>query len=108
MNEQTELLREMRDLLVLIAEPHLAKRDETRRSALSTIVGRSKGRAKAVQLMDGTRNQGTIIKETKIDAGDMSRLVKALRTAGLIVESEKELKLVLSIPQNFFETEGKK
>jgi hypothetical protein len=44
-SEQTELLREMRDLLRVMAEPALAKRDEKRRAALLEIVGKSKGQS---------------------------------------------------------------
>jgi hypothetical protein len=42
MDEQTELLREMCDLLRLIAEPALAKRDKVRRAVLKELAGRSK------------------------------------------------------------------
>jgi hypothetical protein len=43
MNEQTELLRQIRDLLLVMAEPALAKRDERLRASLLEIVGKSKG-----------------------------------------------------------------
>jgi hypothetical protein len=107
MNEQTELLREMRDLLLVLAEPALAKRDEKFRESLRTIVGRSKPKIKAIQLMDGSRTQGQIGKEAVLDAGNLSRFVKLLREAGLIGKDEKQnLKLVISVPPSFFE-EGK-
>lgn len=61
--EQTELLREMRDLLRVMAEPALAKRDEGFRGALTKLVGTSRARAKAVSLMDGSKTQATICKE---------------------------------------------
>jgi DNA-binding MarR family transcriptional regulator len=102
MNEQTELLREMRDLLRVIAEPALAKRDERLRASLLRIVGKSEARSKAVILMDGSRGQGAICKESGMDAGNVSRLVKALRAEGLTVTGEKP-KLVIAIPPNFFE-----
>ncbi len=57
MDEQVALLREMRDLLRVIAEPALAKRDEELRAALTELVGRSRPKAKAVLLMDGSRSQ---------------------------------------------------
>src|SRR5438105_818831 len=102
MNEQTELLREMRDLLLVIAEPALAKRDERLRESLRQIVGKGK-RAKAILLMDGTRSQAVIKNESGIDAGDLSRCVKALRDASLIGKDDKQApKLVISIPPNFF------
>lgn len=102
MNEQTELLREMRDLLLVMAEPVLAKRDEKFRAALQAIVGKSKLRAKAVFLMDGTRSQTTIKNESGIDQGDLSRCVKSLREASLLGKEENP-KLVIAIPPNFFE-----
>ena len=103
MDEQTELLRELRDLLRIIAEPALAKRDEARRTSLSAIVGKSKGRSRAVILMDGSRLQKKVCEEAKIDPGDMSRLVKALREKGLLSDNEKQPKLLLDIPSNYFE-----
>jgi len=108
MSEETELLREMRDLLRVIAEPTLAKRDEKLRAALRDIVGTSKARAKAVCLMDGTRSQTAIKNETGIDAGQLSRLVKALRETSQLAKDENP-KLIIAIPPNFFEqSEGGK
>jgi hypothetical protein len=103
MGEDTELLREIRDLLLVIAEPDLAKRDEKRREALRSIVGKSKAKAKAVFLMDGSHTQSTIKSETGIDAGELSRCVKALREASLIEKDEKNPKLVIRIQSNFFD-----
>jgi DNA-binding MarR family transcriptional regulator len=109
MNEQTELLREMRDLLLVIAEPALAKRDERLRASLTQIIGRSKPRAKAALLMDGSRTQTVIKNESGIDAGDLSRCVKTLREASLIGKDDKQNpKLVIAIPPNFFEKAGEK
>jgi hypothetical protein len=105
MNEQTELLREMRDLLLVMAEPALAQRDERYRTTLREIVGKSKFRAKAVLLMDGTRSQVKIKNESGIDAGDLSRSVKSLRAASLLSKDENP-KLVIAIPPNFFEQAG--
>jgi hypothetical protein len=105
MNEQTELLREMRDLLLVMAEPALAKRDEKLRSALKAIVGSSKPRAKAVFLMDGTRSQTAIKNESGMDAGGLSRCVKALRENSLLSKEENP-RLVIAIPPNFFEQLG--
>ena len=42
MSEDIELLREIRDLLAVMAEPAIAQRDAKRRAALSTLVGKSK------------------------------------------------------------------
>jgi hypothetical protein len=102
-DEQVELLREMRDLLRLLAEPALAKRDEKLRGALSTIVGKSKAKARAVVLMNGSRNQSAIRADSGIDHGDLSRLVKSLKSAALIDADEKRPKLLVSVPSHFFD-----
>lgn len=97
----------MRDLLLIIAAPALAKRDEKLRTGLTEIVGKSKAKAKAVSLMDGTKQAAAIYKEAGIDQGDLSRLTKALRANSLISEG-KQPKLLVSIPPNFFENAEKK
>ena len=108
MTEDTELLREIRDVLLVIAEPGLAKRDERLREALMEIVGKSKAKAAAVLLMDGSRPQATIKKESGIDAGALSKCVKALRQAKLITGDDKHPKLVIAIPANLFADIGDK
>jgi hypothetical protein len=101
MADDREILKEIRDLLRLIAEPALAKRDERMRTALQEIVGKSKRKADAVLLMNGTRQQSEIRKLCGIDMGDLSRLVKALRTTGLIDTDDKHPKLLIYLPPNF-------
>ena len=103
MNEQTELLREIRDLLRVVAEPALAERDKRLRTELLETVGKSKPKSKAVMLMDGSRGQNEIRKEAGIDAGQLSRLVRDLREGGLITVAESKPKLLISIQPNFFE-----
>src|SRR5438093_5770836 len=93
----------MRDLLRVIAEPALAKRDQSLRAALLQVVGRSKPKAKAVLLMDGSRNQADIRKESGMDQGNLSRLEKALRANGLLKPDATHSQLVISIPADFFE-----
>jgi hypothetical protein len=105
-NEQVELLREVRDLLRVIAEPALAKRDERLRASLTTIVGKSKQKAKAVILMDGSRNQLAIREAAGMDSGNLSRLAKELRSKELIGADDKP-KLTISIPPDFFENPEK-
>lgn len=107
MAEDTELLREIRDLLRLVAEPALAKRDERFRAALVQIIGKSKRKADAVVLMDGSRSQADIRKDCGIDHGDLSRLVKALRDATLIGPDDKHPKLVFPVPANLSELADK-
>lgn len=102
MSDDTEILREIRDLLRLIAEPALAKRDERFRTSLREVVGKSKQKAEVVVLMDGTRSQADIRKAAGIDGGNLSRLVTALREAELIGPDDKCPKLVFSIPSTFF------
>jgi DNA-binding MarR family transcriptional regulator len=104
MSEQTGLLREMRDLLLVIAEPALEKRDRRLRQSLRQIVGKGIHKINAVKLMDGQKSQGEIQKACGIDAGGLSRLAKGLRQAGLLDKDANEnLKLLISIPPNFFE-----
>ncbi len=102
MDEQIGLLREMRDLLRLIAEPAIAKRDEGLRAVVRDLVGRSKPKAKAVQLMDGTRQRALICQESGLKKGNLSVFEKSLRENGLIAAGE-QLRLVISLPANFFE-----
>ena len=102
MNEEVELLREMRDLLLLIAEPALAKRDENRRNALREVVGKGKNKVKAVLLMDGSRTRQVIRQQSGIDQGNLSHLEKALRNKELLLGDDKP-KLVIAVPANFFE-----
>jgi len=106
LDEQTELLREMRDLLRVIAEPALAERDKKRRDLLLEVVGKSKRKAAVVMLMNGTRSQSGLHKDSGMDQGDVSRLVKALRDKELIKPDERHPELVISIPANFFEASG--
>ena len=107
-DEQTELLREMRDLLRVIAEPALAERDKNLRVALTEIVGKNKSKAKAVLAMDGSRSQSAIHKDCGIDQGDLSRLVKALREKSLLADGgDKNPKTVITVPPNFFDGGGK-
>lgn len=102
MDDQTELLRDIRDLLRVMAEPALAERDRNLRASLLEIVGKSKPKAEAVLLMDGSRSQAEVRKESGIDSGNLSRLVSALRSKELIKGDEKHPKLSIAIPSNFF------
>jgi DNA-binding MarR family transcriptional regulator len=103
MSNEVELLTEIRDLLQIIAEPEIAKRDAKLRASLRSTVGESEKKARAVMLMDGSRLQSAIAKEVKIDPGDLSRLVKALTAANVVSSSEKHPKLLTKIPPTFFD-----
>jgi hypothetical protein len=102
-SKDIELLTEIRDLLEVIAEPAIAKRDANLRASLRSVVGSSSKKAKTVLLIDGSRSQAAIAKESGLDAADASRLVKALGAAKLIVAGDKHPKLSLKIPPTFFD-----
>lgn len=106
MSQEIELLTEIRDLLQVIAEPEIAKRDQKRRSSLRAVVGAGAKKAKAALLMDGSRLQSAIVKESGMDTGNLSRLVKALAAAELIAKDQKYPKLLLKVPANFFNQDG--
>ena len=95
--------KEIRELLQLIAEPAIAQRDEKLRVSLLQIAGRSQSKRKSVMLMDGSRNQLEIRQATSIDQGDLSKLMKALRTGGLLASNDKP-ELRIPLPTNFFES----
>jgi hypothetical protein len=108
MSQEIELLTEIRDLLQALAEPEIAKRDAKRRTALRAAVGSSKQKARAVFLMDGTRLQSVLTKETGMDSGNLSRFVKGLASAELVAPDQKHPKLLVKVPPAFFEQDGKR
>jgi hypothetical protein len=103
--ELLSAIYEIRDLIRLMAEPAIAERDKKLRTELRRLVGNSGPKAKAVFLMDGTRTQATIQKDTGFNQGNLSTLVKQLKTSQLLVGDGKQPKLAISIPDNFFEGE---
>ncbi len=103
MSREVELLTEIRDLLLLVAEPAIAKRDQKLRDALRKVAGKGAKNARAILLMNGTRSQSAIAKEVQIDPGQLSRLVKALAGQFLIASDEKHPKLAVMVPANFFD-----
>jgi hypothetical protein len=105
--QMLHVLAEMRDLLRLIAEPAIAQRDKNLRQALREIAGSATGqKAMAIVLMDGTRPQTNIVKESGINKGNLSGLVKKLKAAELLTGDPKQPQLAISIPQNFFDQGG--
>jgi len=96
-------VQEIRDLIRLMAEPAIAERDKKLRSELRRIVGNSTPKARAALLMDGSRAQSVIQRETGINQGHLSTLVKQLNGGGLLTGGGKEPKLAISIPTNFFD-----
>jgi hypothetical protein len=101
----SEAIWEIRDLLRLLAEPAIAERDQKRGDEIKRIVGSSVPKAKSVLLMDGTRSQAEIRKETSINQGHLSTLVKQLSQVGLVPGDSKQPKLAIMLPANFFEKE---
>lgn len=97
-------VREICDLLRLLAEPAIAERDRKARDELRRIVGRSAPNAKAVLLMDGNKTQGAIHQEIGINKGNLSTLIKRLGKGGLLLGDGKKPKLTITIPVNFFES----
>jgi DNA-binding IclR family transcriptional regulator len=53
--------------------------------------------------MDGTRSQSELVKESGMDKGNLSRLVKSLAVAELVSADEKHPKLLLKVPPTFFD-----
>lgn len=102
--QMLHVLAEMRDLLRLIAEPAIAQRDKKLRKELRSICGSATGKkARAVLLMDGSRNQTGISNECGINQGDLSVLVKKLKGAELLKGDPRQPELAISIPPDFFE-----
>jgi predicted transcriptional regulator len=88
-----------------MAEPAIAERDKKLRTELKRIVGSSLPKSKAVLLMTGTRTQSDIQRETGINQGQLSTLVKHLNEAKLLSGDSKNPKLTISIPSTFFDSE---
>jgi hypothetical protein len=102
----TEILsavREIRDLIRLMAEPAIAERDHKLRNELRRIVGNSAAKSKSVMLMDGSRTQSAIHRESGINLGQLSTFVKQLNDSKLLTGDGKEPRLAISIPATFFE-----
>jgi DNA-binding MarR family transcriptional regulator len=106
MSPELEVLNQIRELLEVMAEPALAQRDAKLRSAVRGIVGSGEKKAKAVLLMDGSRPQAMIAKEAGIDKSNLSKLVKALADAHVIAAEQKQPRLLLKIPSNFFDRDA--
>jgi DNA-binding MarR family transcriptional regulator len=107
MSESDQLLaavQEIRDLVRLMAEPAIAERDQKLRAELKRIVGNSAQKSKAVLVMDGSRTQRDIQRETGINQGHLSTLVKQLKENKLLSGDPKNPRLAITIPTNFFET----
>lgn len=96
-------VQELRDLVRLLAEPAIAERDKKYRIELRRIVGNSNPKMKAAQLMDGSRTQAAICKESHINQGQLSTFVAQLKASNLLSGDGKQPRLLISIPTTFFE-----
>lgn len=108
MNDETGQLllnevRQMRQLLELLAEPMTAQRDAKLREELRKIAGRSSKKQQSVLMMNGSRTQKQIIAQTSVHKGDLSTMVGKLEKAGLLADGKKYPKLKISVPLNFFD-----
>ncbi len=90
-----DLRRQIRDLLVPISGVYQPQYAEVMRSrkkeqvgAITQIVGKGAKRLAAGKLMDGSRTRKQIAVESKIDAGDLSRFLKALKEDDLVDEED--------------------
>jgi len=101
------VLQKIHGLLELLAEDKIAQRDAKQRAALREIVGTSAKKQESIFLMDGTRTQADIRKETSVNQGHLSTMVGNLHEAKLLIDDTKRPKLAISIPPNFFESNGK-
>ena len=104
--ELLSAVQEIRNLLRIMAEPAIAEHDKKARAELRRVVGDSGKKRAAVFLMDGTRIQSAIQKETGINQGHLSTLVKQLNANKLLAGDGKQPKLAISIPEDFFESEA--
>jgi hypothetical protein len=84
-DEDTPLLREIRDLLVPVADHYREEYEERQAARFKAKQARVKEllstptRRKAWQLADGTRTQREISKQAALDEGATSKLFKQLR-----------------------------
>ena len=89
--EIRDLLREVRDLLVPIADAHRAEYE--RRVAIRALLSSDK-RRRAWSLATGERTQREIAKKAGIDEGSASRLFKDLRGLGAVGEGSNPQRLL--------------
>jgi DNA-binding MarR family transcriptional regulator len=102
--EIRDLLTQIRDLLIPIAAVNRPQYEEIRKLQIqqyqkllaSKVLG-AKSR-KATLLMDGTRPQSDIAKESGVDRGNLSKLIKELREAELL-DAKSNPCLVLTVSQ---------
>jgi len=99
---ERELLEAIRDLLLPIAAVYRPQYEDLVRSkrrgqidAILSIAGRGAKRVAACKLMDGSRTRKEIADASKIDGGDLSRLIKTLTEGELVVEEQGRPRLIV-------------
>ena len=92
------LLSEIRDLLIPISDHFRREYEErqvqarqTKKAVVLDMVSSAKRRA-AWDLADGTRSQREISRQSTLDEGSTSKLFKALREIGAIVDTPNPTK----------------
>ena len=99
---ERELLEQIRDLLVPIAGVYRPQYAEVVRNqkkeaieAILSVVGRGEKKVAAAKLIDGSLTRKEIATASKIDAAELSRLVKALKERDLATEEGGRPKLTV-------------
>jgi hypothetical protein len=100
MVEVRDLLREVRDLLVPVADAYRddyerreAERREQRLEAVRAQLSTDK-RRRAWELADGSKTQREIARAAGMDEGGASKFFKALRDLGGIIDSPNPTRIV--------------
>ena len=95
------LLAEIRDLLMVIAEPQLAERDRKIREELKKIGGGEKKQAAILAMADGN-DRKNVMTISGIDGSNLTKLVTELTSVAALEPHDTVLKLRCRIPQDFF------
>lgn len=103
--DSIRLLEEIRDLLKLMATPQLMERIRDDRTLIRQQVGKSSKRRAAVLLIDGIRTRAQVQRDAKIDQGDLSRLITALKRAEVVNEEEGVPTLRVEVDEAMFSEE---
>jgi hypothetical protein len=94
MSDNVEVLIQIRDLLIPISAVAKAQLADTAPHRIRSIVG-SGQRQRAASSMDGSRTRVQIQQHTGISAPNLSTLIKELREAGLVTESDSKPRLAV-------------
>lgn len=101
-DETVTLLREIRDLLKIVAGAHRREYDRAVVEALGTKAENlrelvnSDRQWEALKLMDGERTQADIAREVGIDPANFSRFTKRAEQSGFVVDENGKRRVALS------------